>query len=152
MLAHGGGEAATIEYAVASLGVKDIIVCGHSHCGATKALLDDDATADLPQMRAWLGHAAATKRINAENYADRDPEAKLRAATEENVLVQFENLRTHPVVAARLARGELHLHAWVYKLETGEVFGYEPEAGQFLPVLVEGATTSAQTPEPPETA
>jgi carbonic anhydrase len=135
--AHGassGGEAATIEYAVAALGVKDIIVCGHSHCGAMEALFDDQATEGLPQMRAWLGHAAATRRIIEENYADRGGEARLKAATEENVLVQLENLRTHPVVAARLARGELHLHGWVYKIETGEVFAFEPLTGQFLPL------------------
>ncbi|MEB3196361.1 MAG: carbonic anhydrase [Candidatus Sericytochromatia bacterium] len=138
--AHGassGGEAATIEYAVASLGVKDIIVCGHSHCGAMHALLDDGVTEDLPLMRAWLSHAAATRRIIEENYADRDGEARVKAATEENVLVQLENLRTHPVVAARLARGELHLHGWVYKIESGEVFAYEPGTGQFLPLAPE---------------
>lgn len=148
--AHGasnGGEAATIEYAVAALGVKDIIVCGHSHCGAMHALLDDSATENLPQMRAWLGHAAATRRIIEENYSDRDGEARTKAAIEENVLVQLENLRTHPVVAARLGRGELHLHGWVHKIETGEVFAYDPHVGQFLPLTPEAAAA-----QPPVTA
>ena len=58
----------------------------------------------------------------------------LKAAIEENVLVQIENLRTHPSVAARLAVGALHLHAWVYKFETGEVFTYDAEEGQYVPV------------------
>src|SRR3989338_7292856 len=59
--AHGSGvsgEGATIEYAVAALGVKDIIICGHSHCGAMAGLLAPESLADLPQMRNWLQHAA----------------------------------------------------------------------------------------------
>ena len=59
--------------------------------------------------------------------------AKHKAAIEENVLVQLENLRTHPSVAARIRKGEIHLHGWVYKIETGEVFTYDPERGQFAP-------------------
>ena len=58
--------------------------------------------------------------------------ARVTATVEENVLIQLENLRTHPVVAARLARGELSLHGWVYKIETGAVFAYDPRQGQFL--------------------
>jgi carbonic anhydrase len=129
--ASNGGEAATIEYAVLALGVKDIIVCGHSHCGAMKGLLHPEDVADLPAVSSWLSHAETTRRIIKENYSDLDDKARLTAAIEENVLVQLENLRTHPAVAARLAKGELHLHGWVYKIETGEVFNYDPVHGQF---------------------
>jgi carbonic anhydrase len=135
--AHGsapGGEVATIEYAVAALGVKDIIVCGHTHCGAMKAVLDPGATQGLPNMAAWLAHAAATRSIVEANYADLGPEQRLTVAIEENVLVQLEHLRTLPVVAARLARGDLHLHGWVYRIETGEVFAYDSAEGQFVAV------------------
>lgn len=130
--ASNGGEAATIEYAVLALKVKDIIVCGHSHCGAMKALLHPEDVEDLPAVANWLSHAETTRRIIKENYADLGDKARLTAAIEENVLVQLENLRTHPAVAARLAKGELHLHGWVYKIETGEVFNYDPVQGQFL--------------------
>ena len=132
--AHGApvsGEAATIEYAVKGLGVKDIIVCGHSHCGAMHAVIEPEKMEHMPLLKQWLEHAAATRQIIEENYADRQGPARLTAAIEENVLVQVENLRTHPVVAARLSRGDLHLHAWVYKIETGEVFAYDPAVGQF---------------------
>jgi carbonic anhydrase len=142
--AANGGEAATIEYAVAALGVRDIIVCGHSHCGAMKGLLDRDSVKELPAVAAWLGHAEATRRVMTENYKHLSGKELLTATVEENVLVQLENLRTLPAVAARLARRELSLHGWVYKIETGEVFAYEPGEGQFLPVAE--ATRAAPGP------
>ena len=132
--AANGGEGATIEFAVAGLGVQDIIVCGHSHCGAIKGLLQPESLKEMPTVAAWLSHAEATRRIMREKYTDRTGAAQLTTAVEENVLVQLENLRTHPTVAAGLARGKLKLHAWVYKIETGEVFAYDSGRGQFVPV------------------
>ncbi|QDV70783.1 Carbonic anhydrase [Rosistilla carotiformis] len=128
----GGGEAATIEFAVAGLNVKDIIVCGHSHCGAMKGLLDPEQVVEMPAVADWLSNADATRRIMKENYSELEGDRLLSATVEENVLVQLENLRTLPAVAARLARGDLHLHGWVYKIETGQVFAYDIESSQFL--------------------
>lgn len=133
--AANGGEGATIEYAVAVLGVKDIIVCGHSHCGAMGGLLKPESLTELPQVRGWLSHAEATRAIIKQNYQHLEGGALLTATVEENVLVQLENLRTHPAVAAGLSRGDLRLHGWVYKIETGEVFAYDPETGQFQSVI-----------------
>lgn len=132
--AANGGEAATIEFAVAGLGVKDIILCGHSHCGAMKGILEPEQVEGMPDVRAWLAHAETTRRIVRENYKHLDGERLLTATIEENVLVQLDNLRTLPVVAARLVRGDLHLHGWVYKIETGEVFAYDVMIGQFVPI------------------
>lgn len=134
--ATNGGEAGTIEFAVAALGVKDIIVCGHSHCGAMKGLLHPEILDNLPVVRSWLGHAEATRRILMENYKglDLNEDQLINIAIQENVIVQLENLKTHPSVAAKLARGELSLHAWVYKFETGEIFDYRHGDGQFLPI------------------
>jgi len=129
--AANGGEGATVEYAIVGLGVQDIIICGHSQCGAMKGLLSRETLHDMPAVSAWLGHAEATRRIMCEKYGDRTGAAQLTTAVEENVLVQLENLRTHPAVAARLASGKLKLHGWVYKIETGEVFAYDPMRGQF---------------------
>jgi len=137
-----GGEAATIEYAVSVLGVKDIVVCGHSHCGAMAGLLDQSQLAKLPAVRSWLGHAESTHRIIEENYAHiTDAELRLTVTVEENVLVQLEHLRTHPAVAAAIARKSLNPHGWVYEFETGQVFGYHPQKGQF--VSVEGTSFAA---------
>lgn len=132
--AANGGEGATIEYAVAGLGVQDIIVCGHSHCGAMGALLDGESLHGMPVVTTWLSHAEATRRIVREKYRDLTNQNLLTLAVEENVLVQLENLRTHPAVAVALASDRLKLHGWVYKIETGEVFAYEPVRGQFLAV------------------
>jgi carbonic anhydrase len=126
-----GGEAATIEFAVAGLGIKDIIICGHSHCGAMNALLEPASIVRLPALKHWLKHADVTRQVMEEKYTDRQGEALLKATIQENVLTQMENLHTHPVVASGIAAGTLKLHGWVYKIETGEVFAYEPELGQF---------------------
>lgn len=133
------GEAATIEYAVAVLKVQDVIICGHTYCGVMHGMLHPESLTELPAVTAWLTHVEATRRIVKENYAHLDGQALLTAAVEENVLVQLENLRTLPSVASRLARRDLRLHGWVYKIDTGEVFAYDPERGQFLP-LQDGVT------------
>lgn len=130
-----GGEAATVEYAVSALGVKDIIVCGHTYCGAMKALLNPDMVAELPAVAEWLAFAETTREIIHANYSHLDEDAQFRAAIEENVLVQLENLRTHPSVARKVEAGEIHLHGWVYKIETGDVFSFDPGEGQFLPLI-----------------
>ena len=132
--APGAGEAATIEFAVAGLKVKDIVVCGHSRCGAMEALLKPEKAAQLPALRAWLAHAETTKRIVEESYRHLEGKELLTAAIQENVLVQLDNLRTHPAVAASLSRGDLRLHGWFYRLESGEVFAFHPGLGQFLRV------------------
>ncbi|MES2788778.1 MAG: carbonic anhydrase [Planctomycetota bacterium] len=132
--AVSGGEAATIEYAVSVLGVSDLIVCGHTQCGAMTGLLAPETLKDVPVVSSWLGYAEATRRILKENYQHLSGKELLIAAVEENVLVQLENVRTHPSVAAKLARGKLKLHGWVYELETGDVDAFDPEAGQFIPL------------------
>lgn len=138
------GEAATVEFAVSALGVKDIIVCGHSHCGAMKGLLTPESLKEMPSVASWLAYAETTRRVVTENYRHLEGEARLTATVEENVLAQLENLRTHPAVAARVARGQLGLHGWVYKIPTSEVFAYDPQQGQFVPV--DQAGTSGARP------
>lgn len=130
--ASRGGEEATIEYAIRGLGVKHVIVCGHSHCGAMHALLHAEEVEEMPAVRQWLTHAESTRRIVKDNYSHLDDVGRHKAAIEENVLVQLENLRTHPAVASALAKKQLSLQGWVYKIETGEVFNYDPVEGQFL--------------------
>lgn len=123
-----GGEGAAIEYAVEALGIKDIVVCGHSHCGAIKGLLQlGNLTEKMPLVYDWLKYAEATRRIIKENYQDYEGEALLNAAIEENVLTQIENLRTYPVIHSKLYRGQVKIHAWVYKIESGGVVVYSTE-------------------------
>lgn len=142
--AVAGGEVATIEYAISGLGIQDIIVCGHTRCGAMQAMLDPDSTASMPRVRQWLANGDAGAEIVCTCYQHLSEDARWRVLIQENVLVQLEHIRTHPVVAAGLAAGELRLHGWVYKMETGNVFTYEPESGQFIP-LIRGSDTAIPT-------
>jgi carbonic anhydrase len=128
------GELGSIEFALQGLNIEHIIVCGHSDCGAIKALLDPKLTDKMPGLRKWLSHAETTKRVMDENYADHTDEERLDLAIQENVLCQIENLRTHPTVAAKLRGGNLNIHAWVYNVASGSVFSYDAEQGQFAPL------------------
>lgn len=130
---HVGGEAATIEFAVQKLGIRDIVVCGHSNCGAMSGLLNPAAVeGEMPAVKQWLGHAERTADIMRTEYTHLSDRALQTATAEENVIVQIENLRTHSFIEERLARGELKLHGWMYKIETGEVFTFDPGQGQFI--------------------
>ncbi|MCU0546892.1 MAG: carbonic anhydrase [Oscillatoriaceae cyanobacterium Prado104] len=126
-------EGAGVEYAVHALGVKDIIVCGHSHCGAIKGLLQlGNLSAEMPLVYDWLRHyGEATRRLVADNYSKSSPETMLKIAIEQNILTQIENLETYPVIRSRMHAGKLNLHAWMYEIETGAVFAYRAEIGQF---------------------
>ncbi|MFB2837252.1 carbonic anhydrase [Floridanema evergladense] len=126
--AANGGEGAAIEYAVVALEVKQIIVCGHSNCGAMKGLLQIGKLAEeMPLVYNWLKHAEATRRLIKENYQNYEGKELLDATIEENVFTQIENLRTYPAIHSKLHKGELSIYGWIYKIETGGVFVYSME-------------------------
>ena len=127
-----GGSTATIEYGVSVLQVKDIIVCGHTDCGAMKGLLHPEKLQELPAVKAWLQHAETTVRIVKDHCGNLKGEELFAAAIRENVLVQLDHLRTHPSVATRLRRRDLRLHGWVYSIGTGEVWVYDSEKKDFV--------------------
>lgn len=108
------GITASIEYAVAALGVDDIVVCGHSACGAMTALAEHHDLSGAPAVATWLRHANASV---ARTSADGDVSALVR----QNVLAQLANLVTHPSVASALAQGKVALHGWVFDIPTGRV-------------------------------
>jgi carbonic anhydrase len=121
-----GGEGATIEYAIHALGIQDIIVCGHSHCGAMKGLLKmNSLEEDMPLVHDWLKHAEATRRLIKESYGHLEGEDLLDITIAENVLTQIENLKTYPIVHSRLHQGKLRIFAWIFDIDTGEVMAYD---------------------------
>jgi carbonic anhydrase len=125
--ATNGGEGATIEYAISALNIEQVIICGHSHCGAMKGLLKlNQLQEKLPLVYDWLKHTEATRQLIKDNHADLDKDAQLEIAVAENVLTQIENLKTYPIVRSRIYQGKLHIYAWVYHIETGEVLAYNP--------------------------
>ncbi len=150
---QNGGVSSAIEYAVVALGVRDVVVCGHSDCGAMKGLMTPEALGKMPNVAAWLRHAAAAERIVCEAYpADMDPKERHRALALENVMVQLSNLRTHPSVAGALAKGELSLHGWFFEIETGELLAYDGEAGRFVSLEHEAELPVAEVSASPRMA
>jgi carbonic anhydrase len=125
---------AVIEYAVVALGVSHIVVCGHTDCGAIKALLDPKSLRKMPTVRSWLANARETRKVIRTKCRDLQGEDLLNAAIRENVLVQLDHLRAFPCVASRLIGGRLQIHGWVYDFKRGEATAYDPEAGKFLPL------------------
>lgn len=133
-LARGmiGGVAAAIEYAVEVLNVKNIVVCGHTQCGAIDAILNPSRVRHLRFVSRWLQESEAIPNLLHEKYAHLIGEGRLVAAAEENVLVQLENLRSYPFVSERLDAGKLKLAGWVFKIATAQVFAYDPVLEQFV--------------------
>jgi carbonic anhydrase len=129
-----GGEAASLEFALVKLKVKDLIVCGHSDCGAVRGLLGDPAQLahSLPLVARWLAHAQTARRI-VDQYPALGDAARLRVATKINVLAQLTNLYTHPIVAQRCEAGDLNLHGWYYDIGAGQVLTFDLAACDFIP-------------------
>jgi carbonic anhydrase len=134
---HTGGMTASIEYAVAVLNVKHIVICGHTDCGAMKGALNLDAIKHLPHVCEWLGHSKAAQQIVNDNYSELDGEERLQRMIELNVYVQMQNIRTHPWVASRLEAGQIALHGWVYDIPAGGFKAYNDETKAFEPMRME---------------
>jgi carbonic anhydrase len=129
--------AAAIEFAVENLRVNDIVICGHSQCGAISALLGKTPLRDTtPHLRGWLNLAQPVLETLKKDYGHLKPGEELEAAAgEENVLYGLDNLHSYPCVQERLADGSLRLHAWFFKIATAEMFAYDPETRQFSPLV-----------------
>ncbi|OKJ95035.1 carbonic anhydrase [Streptomyces sp. CB03234] len=123
--ARPSAETATVEYALRVLGVRHIVVCGHSHCGAVGALVRGDDLSALPAVRGWLTHSVPEP-----------PDTKdLAQAVRRHAVAQLDTLRGYPAVRELLANGELTLHAWYYEVDTGVVSAHHPEPeGEFRPL------------------
>ncbi|GAA4545266.1 carbonic anhydrase [Streptomyces collinus] len=122
---HPTSEAATIEYAVEVLGVKEIVVCGHSHCGAVGAVVRGDDLAAVPAVRDWLARAA--DEPTCSNPAD----PTVTEAVQNHALTQVLRLRSYPCVERRLAEGRLGLRAWFYEVHTGTVREHRADTDTF---------------------
>lgn len=128
-----GGVSAVIEYAVSALEVSEVVVCGHSDCGAMKSLLRPDSLDKLPTVKRWLTSSEAAVSVSDAICAREDGSRFLSNLIEQNVLLQMNHLRTHPSVAGQIARGHLEIHGWVFDVNSGEVKMSNSE-GQFEPV------------------
>ena len=131
-----GGVSAVVEFACVALNVSDIVVCGHSDCGAIKAMLNpgSDDLKRMPTVRSWLRNAEAARSVVEVLHPELGGEALTQALVEQNVRTQLGHLRTHPSVAARLAQGTLNLHGWVYGIGSGSVAVLDERTGRMVPI------------------
>ena len=132
-----GGTTASTEYAVGVLGVRHIVVCGHTDCGAMRGAMARESLAELPHVCEWLSHCDAAVRIVRENYKTENTEQELKTLIERNVVVQIQHLKTHPYVAARLQAGKVQIHGWVYDIGSGTFKTYDEATDTFVDLLVE---------------
>jgi len=133
-----GGVSAVIEYAVSALKVKHVAICGHSDCGAMKALVNPTSLDSLGSVKNWMRNAEAALNVtDSLAPANEAPLDRLKRLTEENVLLQLQHLRTHPSVAGAIARKELTLSGWVYDIGAGQVRIAENNEREFHPVRQE---------------
>lgn len=126
-----GGVSATIEYAVVALGVTDIVICGHSNCGAMKAIATCQCLDPMPAVQHWLRYSDAAKAVvEKKTYASE--EEKVNAMVRENVIAQLNNIKTHPSVAVGLRDKALRLHGWVYDIESGAIRALDKNTQDFV--------------------
>lgn len=131
----GVAAGAAVEFATLVLGVRDVVVCGHSSCGAMRAALLGDRPAGAPNLDRWLAHVEPSRvRLGRELRLDAglDPVDRLSQA---HVLQQIDHLRTYPAVAQRVAAGELTLRAWWFDLADAQVLAHDPASGRFRPLV-----------------
>lgn len=125
------GVSASIEYAVTALQVTDIIICGHSDCGAMKALLSPESLKTLPAVERWLHFADEAMDYLTAHHPNLPEGQKLHLLCERNVVTQIEHLLTHPCVRQRLEEKNLRIHGWMYEIHTGEIHRYDANTKSF---------------------
>lgn len=123
---------AAIEYAVNVLGVKTILICGHSNCGGCAALnAPPEKLEQLPHVKKWL-QVSSEVRARVDKLVTDDSPAEREWLTEQvNVLVQMKNLLSYPYIHERVEQGKLEILGWHYIIETGEVFNFNDQSQTF---------------------
>ena len=129
-----GGMTASIEFAIGALRIPNIVICGHTQCGAMKGAMNRASLTNLPHVREWLGFAQGAVDITEALGSALEPEAKMRMLLEQNVILQLQHLKTHPTVAVALAQKALELHGWLYDIKTGEVEAWDEASQNWVPV------------------
>lgn len=135
---HVSGVIAAVEYAVKVLKVKHIVICGHSDCGAMKALQHPEKLAGMPSVQDWLKHGEVALHVAAEKCSHLHGDEYLQGLTEENIVTQLEHLRTLPAVAVGLAKGSLSIHGWLYNIAEARLRLFDGAKGMFVEAPAEG--------------
>lgn len=129
-----GGTIASLEYAIFGLGIRDVILCGHSNCGAMDGVLHPEKLEDLPAVRQWVGYADRARRAVEAALPGAGAEGMLNLAVEYNVIAQVRNILTYPRIRPLVERNELELYGWVYDIASGTVKGLDASGRRFVPL------------------
>ncbi len=125
-------EAAAIEFALMNLKVKDVIVCGHSECGAIHAICNGRQNVPYPNLQSWLSYGEeALGRLQTDSRFSAEL-PRHNQVSQLNVLLQLEHLKTYPVVQDRLAAGDLTIHGWWFDIANADVFSFDADHGRFV--------------------
>jgi carbonic anhydrase len=127
------GNASAIEYAVSVLKVSNIIVCGHSHCGACQSLYEDiPDTQDYINIRKWLELGKEAKEITLKNsHLYKDEKELYRATEKTSIICQLKNLLTYPAIKRKVDTNEINIHGWYYDLIDGSIEYYDKESKKY---------------------
>lgn len=135
---HAGGESASLEFALTTLPIKHIVICGHSQCGAMKGVIDPVSTEQMPAVRQWLKHGPDLMDITKKCEGNAD-KSLLDVAIAENVLLQMEHLKQHPCVKSKLEAMQITLYSWIFEFETGKVLTYDIHTSRFESLFPDNA-------------
>jgi carbonic anhydrase len=128
---HFGSEAAAIQFALAALPITEIIVCGHSECGAIGALTQGGGPENTPALSCWLRHGQSSLRKLETGTKLGSHLERHNQLSQINVLEQLEHLKTYPVVQERLAKRQIRMHGWYFDIKGADVYEYEPSEERF---------------------
>ena len=130
---NAGGMTASIEYAVEVLEIRDIIICGHTDCGAMKGAMHPESVESLPHVSDWLGHSAAALAKIKARHGNLCEEHTLEMI-QENVLLQLTHLETHPCIASKLSDDTFNLYGWIYHIAEGEISCFDKISDSFISI------------------
>ena len=131
-----GGTTASLEYAIVALGIRDVILCGHSNCGAMQGVLHPERLEAMPAVRQWVSYADDARRAAVEAHPGADDETLLERVVDYNVIAQVRNILTFPFVRPLVEKNELEIFGWVYDIGSGHVKGLDATGRRFVPLGV----------------
>lgn len=134
-----GGTVASIEYAVAALGVEHVVICGHSDCGAMKGILHPEQLKHMPTVERWLNLAHGAREAVMREFSDLDDDTIAELLVDYNVITQVRNLLTHSFIRERVEAGKLEVYGWAYDIRTGMLRGMDESGRHMIPLSLETA-------------
>ena len=129
-----GGTISSVEYAIVALGIRDVILCGHSNCGAMQGVLHPERLGEMPAVRQWVSYAELARRAAVEAHPGADDETLLEHVVDYNVIAQVRNILTFPFVRPLVEKNELEVYGWVYDIASGNVKGLDATGRRFVPL------------------